>query len=381
MRDLKEWIENTRELNLDFSALIDYIGNPETCHPELYRKLPGGSSADKADNLIRYYQTEDKQPVEEPVIKKTDLKVLIADGSESKEVIDFLSTWYNVEIFVEDEQDSKRKLSMPRRLPDLVVFTGGEDINPDYYGEAVGSNTVLNIDRDATENLVYHRYHYVPKLGIGRGAQFLTAMRGGRVIQHVTGHDEKHLIITDDGWKFEIESDHHQMMFPYNLYKEKYEILAWCKLFRSSVYLDGKNQQIDLPKNFLEPEIIQFNKQCLCIQGHPETTENTSFKNKCLRYISNFLSTESPKKKVEKEDDYEFTFRANTRSRAEEGIGLSGSIASSNTTYGIKQTDIARRITSIDGRWFSIDTDRATGREISRIDMGPITPIPSRATR
>ncbi len=91
----------------------------------------------------------------------------------------------------------------------------------------------------------------------------------------------------------------------------EYEILGWSKFFKSSVYLNGRNEQFDLHKDFLEVEIIQFNKNYLCFQPHPELSSNSNFRKKCLKYIFNFLSkTESKKENVE--DDYRFELVANT---------------------------------------------------------------------
>lgn len=160
------------------------------------------------------------------------------------------------------------------KYPDLVLYTGGADVDPSLYGESKGKYTSCNPKRDEFENEFWNLFNsggrgLIPKLGICRGAQFITARSGGKVIQHVEGHGVNHTIITNTGKRFTMTSDHHQMMYPFNV--KNAEILAWSEYFKSSTYLNGDNKEIDLPRNFVEPEIVFYqNKNALCIQGHPE---------------------------------------------------------------------------------------------------------------
>ena len=42
-------------------------------------------------------------------------------------------------------------------------------------------------------------------------------------------------------------------------------------MFKSSTYLNGNDEEIELPPFFVEPEIVFYsNSKALCIQGHPE---------------------------------------------------------------------------------------------------------------
>jgi gamma-glutamyl-gamma-aminobutyrate hydrolase PuuD len=52
----------------------------------------------------------------------------------------------------------------------LIVFTGGEDVTPSFYGENVGKHTFTNTMRDQNEFDIFHTIFYgTPKLGICRG--------------------------------------------------------------------------------------------------------------------------------------------------------------------------------------------------------------------
>ena len=159
----------------------------------------------------------------------------------------------------------------------FMLLTGGEDVNPEFYGETMGNRTSCNLKRDEIEAHMYHLYRHIPKLGICRGSQFLTVMAGGKLIQDVNGHGGTHTIQTGFGMpeghfkNYPMSSTHHQMMYPFTLPKSKYKLIAWSEYYLSNSYLNGKNQSIELPDDFLEPEIVFYpNEKSLAIQGHPE---------------------------------------------------------------------------------------------------------------
>lgn len=193
------------------------------------------------------------------------------------------------------EGDKFNKLGIPYDEDiDLVVFTGGADVSPRLYNEQKGKYTNINEKRDKIEKDYFNAFKYIPKLGICRGSQFLTVMNGGKLIQHVSGHTQSHSMEMKDSpfsitQTFEITSTHHQMLFPFNL--KNYELIAWAKTFRSDTYLDGKDKEINLPKQFLEPEIVYYpNTNSLAIQGHPEFEScPKSTSNMCKNLIHKFL--------------------------------------------------------------------------------------------
>lgn len=80
---------------------------------------------------------------------------------------------------------------------DVVVFIGGEDINPILYDQKnVASH--FNDHRDALEVEIYKRAQEKGKVcfGICRGAQFLHAMNGGGLAR-VNNHAGRNHMIVD----------------------------------------------------------------------------------------------------------------------------------------------------------------------------------------
>lgn len=171
----------------------------------------------------------------------------------------------------------------------IVLFTGGEDVHPGYYGESVGQFTRTNKKRDEMELSVFNEARRFGKLclGICRGAQALTVFSGGELIQHVTNHaiGGSHKIhLVNEDVDIDITSTHHQMMWPFYLDKEDYSILAKSTIDLSTTYLNGDDYERRLPSDFVEPEIVYYKKtNCLCIQGHPEYMPKDS---SAVRYIN-----------------------------------------------------------------------------------------------
>lgn len=171
---------------------------------------------------------------------------------------------------------------------ELVIFTGGADINPAIYNEPVSKTTSFSRIRDVQELEAYNACRPDQlKFGICRGAQLLTALAGGKLIQDVNGHcgcGNHRIRLTHNEINNEIiskkiisspvfgtNSIHHQMMYPYNLSKDKYIILAVSNENLSDSYLNGNDEQINLPEGFEEPEIIYYPEiNSICYQGHPE---------------------------------------------------------------------------------------------------------------
>ena len=154
--------------------------------------------------------------------------------------------------------------------PDVMVFTGGEDVTPYLYGEvkhpATGNCTV----RDAKEQAFFDEGQRlgIKMVGICRGSQFLTVMNGGKLVQHIFGHGiagTHKLSKLVYGTVVEITSTHHQCMYPYNLPSKKYDVIAWGEEHGMEGMPEGQ-QELDYI-----PEVVWYHEtQCLCVQGHPE---------------------------------------------------------------------------------------------------------------
>lgn len=165
----------------------------------------------------------------------------------------------------------------------LVIFGGGVDINSNIYNEKPSNyNQPSNHRRDRIEIGVFEwaKRNNIPMVGICRGAQLLTALNGGKLIQHVSGHGGKdHEVYIHTGESIEMNTCHHQMMFPWTSQKD-FRILGACSPKRSTTYLGADNADVfkswGLPDvfvrtTFVEPEVVWWpESRALCVQGHPE---------------------------------------------------------------------------------------------------------------
>lgn len=161
---------------------------------------------------------------------------------------------------------------------DIVLFTGGEDVDPSLYDCEKHPTTTSNIRRDLREKAIFEQVK--PNqlcIGICRGSQFLCVMNGGKLIQNVNGHCMfgTHEIVSRRALTtYEITSTHHQMQYPFNLVEgQDYTLLYYSKR-RRSMYYEGDGIY-EVP---CEPEIVLYHREgkpkCLAIQGHPEMMVN-----------------------------------------------------------------------------------------------------------
>lgn len=174
----------------------------------------------------------------------------------------YYSRWIKDHQLVEDLKDA-----------DIVLFTGGEDVDPSLYGCERHMTTSSNIARDLKEKEIFEQVRSDQLcLGICRGSQFLCVMNGGKLIQNVSRHAMfgTHQIIYNgmSDRRYEITSTHHQMQYPFNLPKNDYSVLYFAS--RRSDYYEGDGIQ-EPP---CEPEVVYYQVEgkpkCLAIQGHPE---------------------------------------------------------------------------------------------------------------
>jgi putative glutamine amidotransferase len=204
---------------------------------------------------------------------KKKLVVLVNDQAPYDTYVAFLKLKYDIELL--KWSDFKKKDTDAQ--VELILFTGGEDVDPVFYNEKPGKHTSYNSERDSTESKMFRMFgSKIPKLGICRGSQFLTVMNGGRLIQHVENHGigGTHSITFDyiHNHKMQMTSTHHQMMYPFSLPKKEYVLCAYSTNYLSPVYLNGNDRNIEITEDFLEPEIVLYpSTNSLAIQGHPES--------------------------------------------------------------------------------------------------------------
>lgn len=164
----------------------------------------------------------------------------------------------------------------PKQILDcqLVCFTGGEDVSPSYYGEAIHPQTYSNIVRDEYEKQYFliAIENDIPCVGICRGGQFLNVMNGGKMYQHVSHHCGSHEIDILD-WEYPestitATSTHHQMMRPT---KEAF-VLAEASQNGFKEYMrNGEVVEAYGAEESQDIEVVFYpHTKCLCFQPHPE---------------------------------------------------------------------------------------------------------------
>lgn len=174
----------------------------------------------------------------------------------------------------------------------VLLFGGGEDIDPKIYGEEPHARTqkaFRHSTRDVREIECFKIGKEVgaKMLGICRGAQLLCALSGGKLVQHVAGHFGTHPVVTKTGEEYMTSSVHHQMMYPFGV---KHQMVAWSKapLSYGEYWMNPEKKLGELP---VEPEIVYFPQtKALAIQGHPEFMNSTEpFVQYCQQLVQEYL--------------------------------------------------------------------------------------------
>jgi GMP synthase-like glutamine amidotransferase len=178
------------------------------------------------------------------------------------------------------------------------VLWGGTDIHPSYYGQQHHSWSGAPVNpsvRDQFEwqAMKYCKAHGIPMIGVCRGAQFLCAFAGGKLIQDVSGHGTSHTMTTSEGEVMTTTSSHHQML---DVFGTNHELLAWSSTNRSDHYYGERSvtpAHINL-NTFKEPEVVFFpDIKALAIQGHPEwADESDRFVEYCIEQVQSCLFNE-----------------------------------------------------------------------------------------
>ena len=166
---------------------------------------------------------------------------------------------------------------------DLVVFTGGEDVNPALYGEEPLRETYYTDNRDSYEIEKYREAVAKDKgiAGICRGAQLLTVMKGAKLIQHVPGHWGGHHIVKDiQGNEYRVNSIHHQQMY---VPKDAF-LVSWCysSLMGYTWSEESGRTAVDVSRNV---ECWAIRGKMLAFQAHPELRDPST----CTYYFFKYL--------------------------------------------------------------------------------------------
>lgn len=150
---------------------------------------------------------------------------------------------------------------------DIVVFTGGQDVNPALYGQLQHDETRFNTTRDKEEFEIFRKCLElgIPMIGVCRGAQFLHVMNGGDLYQDVDNHQRQHSMYDTDKreWINRVSSVHHQMV----AYKKGMDILGHANVSRKryvSPTLSEAGAHEDIEAFYYR------DTACFGVQGHPE---------------------------------------------------------------------------------------------------------------
>ena len=173
---------------------------------------------------------------------------------------------------------------------DLVVFSGGPDVNPAYYGEEPVSSFCGNDERDYADIVKYLECYEqgIPMLGICRGAQFLAVMNDGKLAQDVDNHVGDHPMwaIKDKSMLEHVSSVHHQAV----LHTEGMEVLGHS--YKSTSRWLNPETHLTKPNAIYAPDIEAYfirESCCLGIQGHPEYRGYSAFAKWTLEQINNYV--------------------------------------------------------------------------------------------
>lgn len=178
--------------------------------------------------------------------------------------------WYDASVGKLFKQNGFTVVGRLQDAPDLICFTGGEDVGPDMYGHAVHQSTFTNPVRDSEEVAVFNEAKSagLPMVGICRGGQFLNVMNGGTMYQDVTNHTAGHDAIID-GERLFVSSTHHQMMCP-----GKDAIIVGVGVATAAertIYVPKEEKFFTFPhiKGQLDIEVLAYGNH-VCFQPHPE---------------------------------------------------------------------------------------------------------------
>jgi gamma-glutamyl-gamma-aminobutyrate hydrolase PuuD len=182
-------------------------------------------------------------------------KMFVLDGAFKKECVNLFKA-------------ANFKIVETLEEAEIVAFIGGVDVNPLLYKEkALPETQEPSIIRDAIEQEAYNSCvaRDIPMVGICRGAQFLHVMNGGKLWQHVTGHDGRPHLIYDIDWKCSVTatSIHHQMLKN----NSDLEILATCYnqvSYWLSSYGSSSTKELEIEAG------AYHDTKCFFVQGHPE---------------------------------------------------------------------------------------------------------------
>lgn len=215
----------------------------------------------------------------DPVLEYPEfwLEVFIADDSLAEQIA-------FAEMFVR-----ARCTRAPSPLEaDLVVFTGGPDVNPIFYGETPHPTTKWDTRRDEADIKIYEQCYNagIPMFGVCRGAQFLHVMNGGKLWQDVDGHVGDHTLwdVKTRHMVQKISSVHHQMCRP----NPEGGMILLADSMKARNRWGNESEHV----TGTHPDVEAFfyrDTHCLGVQGHPEYRGYHEFMKWTLDQINEYI--------------------------------------------------------------------------------------------
>lgn len=159
---------------------------------------------------------------------------------------------------------------------DMVLFTGGEDVDPRFYNDTSPHKICsFSTKRDLLEIEIFELAlkHDIPMIGICRGLQLFNVMAGGKLMHHINGHGgTTHIIDVIDGDEqdtFKVNSMHHQMIIP----EDGVIITGWStENLSKGIYYGAEDTRVEY--DGVEVEAAIFPKlKAFGVQYHPECME------------------------------------------------------------------------------------------------------------
>jgi len=185
---------------------------------------------------------------------------------------------------------------------DIIMFTGGQDVSPELYGEVKLERTINNRARDREEVSIFERLSARKDkkrgfIGICRGGQLLNVLNGGRLWQHVENHGRDHAVVdVDTGGIYKCSSTHHQQFrLPVPEHAVPFKVLA------VALEMDAVTRRTKTPK-FTAAEDTAHDQQdleavyypktnSLCFQPHPEYFGFPQCEDLFLKYVRQHVIT------------------------------------------------------------------------------------------
>lgn len=228
------------------------------------------------------------------------------------------STGTHTKQYFIDWIDGRHTFIKKSKNADLFLFIGNHPINPKFFNEKEHPSVILNHrqDKEFSKAFNYASKHNINMIGINSGATFLAAMSNAYIFQKVQNHAVGHYVVTDKkGYESKTmftTSNHCQMIYPYILKDNMYELLAWSnglssyywgsclgafpkKILHSKAFITVTNKAVDhvigfkIPETkqvFKEPEVVFFPyTNSLCIQSNPELMDHNEEYIKFLNQI------------------------------------------------------------------------------------------------